>query len=161
MARAINNKGLSQIGLLWDQGQLCWKETPELVEQFNLNVNKTILGGRLLDCLKMVQGPAGDPILDWTAWHWPKDRIFKAPKTSQVYNTLKQNDGWFTPLNIIWRTDWSEAKWTRCVDQLWTSKGPASMKCFMWKVLWGAIPTGNKISARELARIYARGVGVQ
>ena len=98
----------------------------------------------------VVQGPVGDPILDKTAWHWPCDRIFKAPQTRQVYVKLKQSDGWFVPLNKIWGIEWSEANWTRCVEHLWTFKGSSLMKGFMWKVLWGAIPTGIKVRVRGI-----------
>ncbi|MCO5554271.1 hypothetical protein L7F22_007799 [Adiantum nelumboides] len=33
---------------------------------------------------------------------------------------------------------------------MWNFIGTAAMKCFLWKVLWGALPTSNKIHGRGI-----------
>ena len=53
-------------------------------------------------------------------------------------------------LNKIWDKQWPMSKWSQVVENIWKSKCEERDKVFLWKMLFGFLPTGEKAKARGL-----------
>ena len=107
---------------------------------------------RVLESLIGVIGPLSEPVMDWKAY-WPVERNFEVPNLKQIYNKLMYMKNWYAHLNKIWGKTRSERSWAGRVERIWSFKGPAYMKVFLWKILWGAIPTRNKVCVRGIGSV--------
>ena len=88
--------------------------------------------------------------LDWKAWKWPGERMFAVPKTKYIYEKLCYTEDWVVHLNRVWCKQWPLHKWTQVVGNIWRSKCDERDKVFLWRILFGLLPTGEKAKARGL-----------